>query len=109
VKFYRVCFAHPAVRAITWWDLSDQGSWLPGGGMLRADMSPKPVYEQLQRLIHQEWTTRLDAATDADGRLAFRGFRGTYRLTLDWRGQKLQRLVKVWDGAGNEVVITLSP
>ena len=35
VKFYRVCFAHPAMRAITWWDLCDQGSWLPGGGMLR--------------------------------------------------------------------------
>ena len=31
VKFYRVCFAHPAMRAITWWDLSDQHSWLEGG------------------------------------------------------------------------------
>ena len=61
VKFYRVCFAHPAMRAITWWDLCDQGSWLPGGGMLRADMSPKPVYEQLQRLIHDEWKTRRPA------------------------------------------------
>ncbi len=29
------------MRVITWWDLCDQGSWLP------ADMSPKPVYEQL--------------------------------------------------------------
>ena len=25
VKFYRVCFANPAVPAITWWELSDQG------------------------------------------------------------------------------------
>ena len=62
-KFYRVCFAHPALRAITWWDLSDQHSWLKGGGMLRGDMTPKPVYEQLRRLIHEEWTTRL-AGTD---------------------------------------------
>jgi hypothetical protein len=51
VKFYRVAFAHPAVRAITWWDLSDRHSWLPGGGLLRADMSPKPAYEQLKHLI----------------------------------------------------------
>ena len=64
VKFYRVCFAHPAMRAITWWDLSDQSSWQPGGGMLRADMSPKPVYEQLKRLIHEEWKTALHATTD---------------------------------------------
>ena len=46
VKFYRVCFAHPAIRAITWWDLSDRYSWLKGGGMLRADMTPKPVYDR---------------------------------------------------------------
>ena len=69
VKFYRVCFAHPALRAITWWDLSDQHSWLKGGGMLRADMTPKPVYEQLKRLIHEEWTTRLAGTTDSTGRV----------------------------------------
>lgn len=45
------------MRAITWSDLCDHGSWLPGGGMLRAGMSPKPVYEGLKRLIHQEWKT----------------------------------------------------
>ena len=109
VKFYRVCFAHPAMKAITWWDLSDQGSWLPGGGMLRSDMSPKPVYEQLKRLIHEEWTTRLDATTDAGGRLAFRGFCGTYRLTADRGGVKLERPFKIAKNAGNEVAITLAP
>lgn len=83
VKFYRVCFAQPSLRAITWWDLCDQGSWLPGGGMLRSDLSPKPVYEQLQRLIHQEWKTRLTATTDAAGHVDFRGFLGTYRLTIE--------------------------
>ena len=32
IKFYTVCFAHPAVVAITWWDLCDRGAWLEGGG-----------------------------------------------------------------------------
>ena len=109
VKFYRVCFAHPAMRAITWWDLSDQGSWLPGGGMLRADMSPKPVYEQLKRLIHEEWKTRLAATTDAGGRLAFRGFCGTYRLTLDLPGQKLERRFSLTKGMDKDVVVTVVP
>ena len=27
-KFYTVLFSHPAVRAITWWDLSDMKAWL---------------------------------------------------------------------------------
>jgi GH35 family endo-1,4-beta-xylanase len=88
VKFYRVCFAQPAMRAITWWDLSDQHSWLEGGGMLRSDMTPKPVYEQLKRLIHEEWTTRLEGTTDSSGRFAFRGFRGTYRIVATAGGQQ---------------------
>ena len=90
VKFYRVCFAHPSMRAITWWDLCDQGSWLPGGGMLRADMSPKPVYGQLKRLIHEEWKTRSTATTDANGRLSFRGFFGEYRVTIELPGGKVE-------------------
>jgi len=81
IKFYRVCFAHPAVRAITWWDLSDKGSWLKGGGMLRADMTPKPVYTDLKKLIHEEWMTTTTVTTDAEGRYTFRGFRGRYQLT----------------------------
>jgi endo-1,4-beta-xylanase len=107
VKFYRVCFAQPAMRAITWWDLSDQGAWLPGGGMLRADMSPKPVYEQLKRLIHEEWKTRLDVTTDTAGRLAFRGFRGNYRLTIELPSGKLQREFRLAKGDPEEIVITL--
>ena len=48
--------------------------------MLRADMTPKPVYEQIKRLIHDEWTTRLAGTTDASGQLAFRGFHGGYPM-----------------------------
>ena len=108
VKFYRVCFAHPAMRAITWWDLSDQGSWLPGGGMLRADMSPKPVYEQLKRLIHEEWKTALHATTDDDGRLSFRGFCGTYRLTSGQPGHGLGAEFKVANGMRKDVLVMLA-
>jgi len=108
VKFYRVCFAHPAIRAITWWDLCDQGSWLPGGGMLRADLSPKPVYEQIRRLIHEEWRTRLTATTDADGRLSFRGFFGSYRLAVELKGRKAQQEYELRETGQPETTITLA-
>jgi endo-1,4-beta-xylanase len=109
VKFYRVCFAHPAVRAITWWDLCDRGSWLPGGGMLRADLSPKPVYQQLRRLIREEWRTRLAGTSDGDGRFSFRGFRGTYRLLFDVQGHQVARPLRLGRDSRQEVVITLAP
>ena len=88
-KFYRACFAHPAVVAITWWDLCDNGAWQPGGGMLRKDLSPKPVYEALRKLIREEWQTKAEGLTDAAGRFAFNGFRGTYKVTATAGGKTI--------------------
>lgn len=49
-SFYQVLFDHPAVEAITWWDLVD-GAWLGApAGLLRADLTPKPAYERLLTL-----------------------------------------------------------
>ena len=106
-KFYRVCFSHPAVRGITWWDLSDQSSWLKGGGMLRADMSPKPVYEALQHLIREEWRTRLTGETDKNGRFAFRGFRGGYQLVVVVGDAKMEKQVQLGKGGAPEITIAL--
>ena len=81
-KFYTMCFGHPAVVAITWWDLCDRGSWLKGGGMLREDLSPKPVFRQLERLINRRWRTEVEGRTDASGSLRFRGFYGRYKIEV---------------------------
>jgi GH35 family endo-1,4-beta-xylanase len=81
-RFYRLCFGHPAVVAITWWDLCDRGSWLKGGGMLRSDLSPKPVYDALYRLIHKEWRTTAQGKTDRSGAFSFRGYYGLYRVSV---------------------------
>ena len=107
VKFYRVCFAHPAMRAITWWDLSDQHSWLQGGGMLRADMTPKPVYEQLKRLIHDEWTTRLAGTTDPSGRFAFRGFHGDYGVKVEADRKTVERTFTLKKGETQELRVEM--
>ena len=95
MKFYKTCFAHPAVVAITWWDLCDRGSWLKGSGMLRADMSPKPVYTALKRLIHQQWMTHLKGTTGRDGRFTFRGFRGNYAVTVSVGGRQVRAIQKL--------------
>ena len=107
VKFYRVCFAHPVVRAITWWDLCDDGSWLPGGGMLRADMTPKPVYRALKRLIHTDWKTRTSGKTDDAGRFTFRGFRGAYRILVDHRGRRIEKRLQLKKEGPNRLTIAL--
>ncbi len=100
VKFYTVCFAHPAVVAITWWDLCDRGSWLKGGGMLREDLSPKPVYDALRRLIHGRWKTCAKGRTDASGNFRFRGFHGTYRIAVRARGSETRSKFHLAPGPG---------
>ena len=83
VKFYRVCFAHPKMVALTWWDLCDTHSWLKGGGMLRSDLTPKPVYTALQKLIREQWHTRRAGVTDQAGAFPIRGFYGRYEAQVE--------------------------
>jgi GH35 family endo-1,4-beta-xylanase len=80
--FYRLLFSHPAVEAITWWDLSDNDAWLSApAGLLRKDMTPKPAYDALQKLILNDWWTGpLILTTDSEGRVTFRGFLGLYEI-----------------------------
>jgi hypothetical protein len=75
-------FSHPSVAAVTWWDFSDYHAWQGApAGFLRADMSPKPTYEKLLRLIKAQWWTKTDLTSGADGTAKFRGFLGQYRVT----------------------------
>ena len=55
-QFYTLCYAHPAVEAVTWWDFSDAGGhFWPHGGFLRPDGQPKESYHRLQRLT-RDWS-----------------------------------------------------
>lgn len=80
-EFYRILFSHPAVHGITWWDFSDHHAWLGApSGLVRKDMSPKPAYESLMKLVKGEWWTGpQNLTTDANGAVKFTGFLGTYR------------------------------
>jgi GH35 family endo-1,4-beta-xylanase len=82
---YRILFSHPAVKAITWWDLSDRGAWRSApAGLLRKDMTPKPAYHVLDKYINRKWRTGpLTLTTGKKGRVAFRGFLGTYHIITD--------------------------
>jgi len=85
VRIYSFLFSHPAVEAITWWDLSDYDAWQGApAGLLRKDLSPKPAYEELKKLIKGKWWTGpISLKTDIDGRITFRGFMGKYKISID--------------------------
>ena len=85
-NLYRLWFSLPDMGAITWWNVVDDCG-APGepsvSGLFRRDMTPKKAFFALDRLINDEWRTRTAVKAGADGSVAFRGFRGSYRLS--WR------------------------
>ncbi|GIF06815.1 endo-1,4-beta-xylanase [Actinoplanes siamensis] len=82
VRHYRTLLAHPAVQAITYWGLTDEGAWLGAPcGLVRADGSPKPAYDALRNLVKGEWwLPPTSLRTDGAGRVEVRGFLGDYQL-----------------------------
>lgn len=96
--FLRTSFAHPKVDAFMLWGFWANRHWQgERSGLLRKDWSARPAWDVWNRLIQQEWTTRLpDAATDADGTFKFRGFHGDYRVTwTDEAGQEHESTVSL--------------
>lgn len=82
VRHYRSLVGHPAVASITYWGLTDEGSWLGAPtGLLRKDGSRKPSYDALEGLIKGEWwLAPTSRTTDPAGRLAVSGFTGEYQI-----------------------------
>lgn len=87
-EVYETVFADPAVEAITGWDFAD-GAWLHApSGIIREDGSIKPVYNELKRLVKEEWTSKGTIHTDENGYAVLSGYRGEYELSCDGKNAK---------------------
>lgn len=106
-KFYRLCFAHPAVKAISWWDVADANAWIPGGGLLDRQLRPKPAYEALYRLIREEWWTRESGAANAEGRFTLRAFHGEHRAAARHDGRSAETRLHLRPGENPSVTLVL--
>jgi hypothetical protein len=98
-ELYTLCFAHAAVRGVFWHGLWD-GEEGARGGLLRQDLSPRPAFRVLHKLIDVVWHTRADGVTDADGLFRFRGFFGGYRVGAAVGGQVRVASFALRSGAG---------
>jgi endo-1,4-beta-xylanase len=107
-KFYKTCFSIPTVNSIGWWDTTDYSSWQTGGGVLRADLTPKPVYDALKNLIHVEWRTKTQGKTDKKGSYSFRGFHGKYDVSIVFSdGKKVKKDIHVKKDGDNKFRIVI--
>ncbi len=115
---YTNFFAHPNMEAIIYWNVVDgyaafapQGDMTKGeniyaGGLLRFDMSEKPVYKMLDQLINKEWHTSKTVKAQ-NGKAIFRGFYGDYKLTVHAGEKTYEKNITVSKHAANEQTIVL--
>lgn len=93
-NLYRLWFSYPKTMGITWWNAVDGGA-VPNepstSGIFTPEMEKKPVYYVLDDLINHQWRTEMTVESD-EGKVAFRGFRGKYRLSWTDENGKAQSL-----------------
>lgn len=98
VNLYRLWFSYPNMTAITWWNLVDDCGYRgqpANTGLFTRDMKPKLVFYALYNLIHKEWRTNTTLTPDSDGRIAWCGFTGKYRIT--WTDTKNEKREAIYE------------
>jgi GH35 family endo-1,4-beta-xylanase len=109
-NFYRLWFSHPAVRAITWWNLADGTAYGQEnhfcGGLLRRDLSPKPSFTVVQDLVQKEWHTEGTLESGANSEETFQGFYGEYEVTAVAAGQTIHQTIHLSKTGNGDFTVT---
>jgi GH35 family endo-1,4-beta-xylanase len=80
---FRLGFSHEAVEAILLWGFGAKTHWMgPDAALMNADGTLNAAGSRISGLLREEWSTRGNGLTGTDGRLAFRGFYGSYGLVV---------------------------
>jgi endo-1,4-beta-xylanase len=80
---FRLGFSHQAVEALMLWGFGAKTHWMgPDAALVNADGTLTAAGTRIGHLLREEWSTRGSGVTGADGRLAFRGFYGSYALEV---------------------------
>ena len=81
VDFYRICFAHPAVKGIIMWGFWEKANWIPVSSMYRADWTPTPTADAYRELIFDTWWTKASGKANSKGIFTTNAFYGRYKIT----------------------------
>jgi GH35 family endo-1,4-beta-xylanase len=104
---YRSAFAHPSVEGIAAWVVWAGDSWRgPDAGFAKLDWTLSEAGRRYLAL-KEEWSTSVEGATDAAGRMSFRGFHGGYEAALERDGRSVQLPFDVLPDGPEELVLRL--
>jgi GH35 family endo-1,4-beta-xylanase len=82
-RFFRICFARPAVAGIMMWGFWEGANWIPQSSLYKRDWSPTPAAEAYRDLVLNKWWTRWSGTANPDGWVVLRAFYGKHRVTVN--------------------------
>lgn len=74
------CFSHPAYDGFLLWGFWEKSHWLPEAALWRKNWDPKAAALVWEDWVGTRWRTNIFVKSDATGKIAWRGFKGTYRM-----------------------------
>ncbi|MGE5419756.1 MAG: endo-1,4-beta-xylanase [Chloroflexota bacterium] len=81
--YYRICFAHPAVKGILMWGFWEGANWIPVSSLYKRDWTPTPAAEAYRDLIFKEWWTNGSGTAGKKGIYSTDAFYGRYKVTVN--------------------------
>ncbi len=85
-NFYRICFSHPSVEGILMWGFWDGAQWRDNAQLVETDWTINAAGLRYEAVLN-EWTTHDSNSSNIAGNVNFRGFHGTYEITISAPGQ----------------------
>jgi len=79
VQAMATAYSHEAVRVFNLWSNYEK---FTGNTLFKEDGEPNGKYRAIESLLHDKLATRVAGRTDKAGRCVFRGFHGTYDVSL---------------------------
>src|SRR6185436_13591245 len=106
---YRIAFSKPAVDGVLMWGFWAGSHWLgSNAAIVNLNWTLNAAGQRYQSLI-AEWTTLTNGATGGAGAFDFRGFHGSYDITITPPGGlPTLRRITLDPGAGTNVVTLIA-
>jgi GH35 family endo-1,4-beta-xylanase len=114
-KLYKIWFSHSSSNGIIWWNLVDGTAYkdtargwdenVHRAGLLNFDLSPKPAYKALSRLIKEEWNSVGTFKYEFGGINKFQAFYGEYELNIKTNSGSFSHKVHIGKNTDNNFKI----
>jgi hypothetical protein len=104
ISAYATAFSHPALEAFNQWGIGPDTNRWTMNYLLQGTGQEKPSYAAIKSLVRDKFMTKASGNTDGSGIYAYRGFKGTYDVTVEKDGLTGTTRITLGDAALNKVL-----